>query len=186
MNQTKAELAKLVGFLAASFPAAKITDQTIEAYIAMLQDVPTGVLKVAIQQCANDSKFFPSLAEIRERVAMISQPSHLNAAEAWEQVMIAMRRDGFYRHPSFTNPVLQRAVEAMDWQALCSSENTIADRAHFMKIYDQLIEREKQDSKLLPNARTLRARLTEANERRQIQGSTATNAQIQRRGSDSI
>lgn len=160
MNQTKAELAKVVGFLAASFPAAKITDQTIEAYIAMLEDVPIEILRVAIQQCANDSKFFPSLAEIRERVAAVTRPAKANAAEAWEQVMIAMRRDGFYKHPQFDDSILQRTVEAMDWQALCSSENIPADRAHFMKIYDQLAERERREGNLLPSSKQLRAELT--------------------------
>lgn len=160
MNQTKAELAKLIGFLAASFPAAKITDQTIEAYIAMLEDVPIGILRVAVQQCANDSKFFPSLAEIRDRVATISRPAQPNAAEAWEEVMIAMKRDGFYKHPAFADSVLQRAVEAMDWQALCSSENTVADRAHFMKIYDSLLDRDRHELRLLPSTKALRAELS--------------------------
>lgn len=169
MNQTKAELAKVVGFLAASFPAARITDQTIEAYIAMLGDVPIEILRVAVQQCANDSKFFPSLAEIRERVAIVSGPARANSAEAWEQVMIAMKRHGFYKRPSFDDSLLQRAVDAMDWQALCSSENTIADRAHFMKIYDQLAERERRESQLLPLSKSLRAELT-GNGRKQITG----------------
>ncbi len=71
----------------------------------------------------------------------------------------------------------------MDWQALCSSENTIADRAHFMKIYDQLIEPLKQAAKLTPNARALREELT--NERRQISG-TSTDAKTENGGGDGI
>lgn len=152
------ETVKLIGILTAVFPNHLSADG-VRTYATLLSDVPTPVLKVAVEQCANDCKFFPSVAEIRERVRSVSTIAPSNAAEAWEEVMIAMRRVGFYGFPTFENPITQRTVDAMDWQALCSSENAIADRAHFLKLYDQMIERSKQDSKLLPSARAMRDEL---------------------------
>jgi hypothetical protein len=173
---------RLVGILTAIFPNHLSADG-VRAYASLLDDIPAVVLKVAMEQCAKDCKFFPSVAEIRDRATKISTVGPENAAEAWEDVMIAIKRDGFYRQPEFENSITQRAVAAMDWQALCSSENTIADRAHFMKIYDQLIEPQKQEAKLTPSARALRKEL---NERRQISGSAATDEQVEGVGTDGI
>ncbi len=164
------ETVKLIGILTAIFPNHLSADG-VRAYANLLEDVPAVVLKVAMEQCAKDCKFFPSVAEIRDRAMKISTVGPENAAEAWEDVMIAIKRDGFYKQPKFENSITQRAVAAMDWQALCSSENTIADRAHFMKIYDQLIEPVKQESRLVPNAKALRAEMN--NERRQISAASA-------------
>jgi hypothetical protein len=176
------ETVKLIGILTAIFPN-HLSAEGVRAYANLLEDVPAVVLKTAMEQCAKDCKFFPSVAEIRDRATKISTVGPENAAEAWEDVMIAMKRDGFYRQPKFENAITQRAVAAMDWQALCSSENTIADRAHFMKIYDQLIEPLKQNAKLTPNARALREELT--NERRQI-STTSTDAKTENGSGDGI
>lgn len=34
----------------------------------------------------------------------------------------------------------------MGWRELCISEDAMADRAHFLKIYDQLAEREEREA----------------------------------------
>ena len=159
------ETVKLIGILTAVFPNHLSADG-VRTYARLLGDVPIPVLQVAIEQCANDCKFFPSVAEIRDRVFKVTEHAQENAAEAWESVMVAIKRYGFYRAPEFDNQITQRTVNAMDWQALCSSENAIADRAHFMKIYDQMAERVKQDAKLIPSARLLRAEMN--GERKQL------------------
>jgi len=158
------KIVELIGVLTAVFPN-HLNGEGVKTYARLLSDIPLPLLTIAIEQCANDCTFFPKPVEIRDRVMKISQIAPANAGEAWEEVMIAMKRDGFHKHPKFDDPIIQRAVEAMDWQALCSSENTIADRAHFMKIYDQLIERSKQDAKLLPSAIAMRKELTSGTKR---------------------
>jgi len=44
----------------------------------------------------------------------------------------------------------------LGWRELCSSENQVADRAHFMKIYEAELAREIANAALLPAARALR------------------------------
>ena len=83
-------------------------------------------------------------------------PPQLTEADAWGLVMAEIRRIGIYGQPKFDDPVVAKTVKILDWLALCSSENVIADRAHFMKMYGQLSERAKDDAKLLPAAREVR------------------------------
>lgn len=183
----KSEAIKIIGVLAASFPSAKISSETISAYAQQLDDLPIALLDLAARQCAADCKFFPTMAELRERAAAITMPARGTAADAWGDVMVAMKRVGYYGQPMFDNPITAKVVFNMDWQALCSSENVIADRAHFMKMYDAMVEREKYETKLLPSTVAMRAQLTETNERRQIQGSTSgADAKIRRIGRDGV
>ena len=43
------------------------------------------------------------------------------------------------------------AVKAMGFKTLCMSQNVMADRAHFQKIYERL-EKEEKETRALPQA----------------------------------
>ncbi len=168
------DIIKIVGVLAACYPHAQISSATIDAYVGMLRDVPLDVLGVAAQQCAVDCKFFPTVAEIRDKVALLTEREYLAAADAWATVVSALKSGRFYfSNPTFDDPMIQRVIDAMDWEELKSSENPMADRAHFIKLYDSLVIRDRQDKKLLPAFQDLRSQLTEAHEPRQLQAGQA-------------
>ena len=72
-----------------------------------------------------------------------------------------IRRVGSYGLPRFDDPLTDRAVKAMDWKALCASENPATDRAQFRDMYNALAGREETARKLLPQARELAGRLSD-------------------------
>jgi hypothetical protein len=49
------------------FPSAKIGRDGIETYGEMLADIPDDVLIMAMKQCLMICRFFPTIAEIREK-----------------------------------------------------------------------------------------------------------------------
>lgn len=150
------EVAEIVGALAGAFTNAKVPERTIRIYIQMLLDVPVDVLRVAAEQCLAECEFFPTIAAIRDRALKLTLPDRVDPLEAWGQVQRAISRYGFYRSPVFDDPLITKAVDSLGWQYLCVSENPVADRAHFSKIYEQLAHREIQEARLLPRARELR------------------------------
>lgn len=180
----KSEAIKIIGVLAASFPSAKISEKTVDAYATQLSDLPTELLDAAARQCAADCKFFPTMTELRNQVHTLISPARTTPADAWGEVMTAMKSVGFYGQPHFDDPIIERIVFAMDWQALCSSENTIADRAHFMKMYEQMVEREKSETKLLPGTVAMREQITNGRRTRLLQSST--DEEVQRRSPDGV
>jgi hypothetical protein len=153
---TEIERLKLVGVLAASYPNTQISDATIKAYAHFLKDVPLPLLQAAIAQCADECTFFPVVAEIKKRVRAIAEPARDTSADAWLEVTRQIKVHGFYGQPKFDDVVTARVVEAMDWQTLCSSENVVADRIHFMKMYDAMNTRETEDAKNEPIRKLLR------------------------------
>ncbi len=77
----------------------------------------------------------------------------ITAGEAWSICLNEIRRTGSYGNPTFHNPMVSQVVSIMGWRDLCLSENMIADRAHFMKIYDNLIIRKRSEQIMLPESR---------------------------------
>lgn len=157
-----AEIVEQVGLLVAAFPYAQVPKATVRVYERALANVPLGILEAVVAQCINDCKFFPTVAEIQERISLLKSPERLAGPEAWEVVVTALKSGQFYfTDPVFDDPLIQTCVGALDWQTLRASENPMADRAHFLKMYESVLAREKQNQKLLPSSLELRRQLTE-------------------------
>lgn len=68
----------------------------------------------------------------------------LTEGEAWALVTKEQARvGGFYGVPNINNSIVQKAVECIGWRQICLAENLEATRAHFFKIYNSLLERER-------------------------------------------
>lgn len=149
---------KVLAFLAASYPNFKLQPETVEAYAEMLADVPPDLLKAAAKQCVAASRFFPTVAELRDAaLALMPQQSGLpTAGEAWAEVCQQIRRTGSYGKPEFSTPLIGRAVDSMGgWKMLCMSEDPMPDRAHFFRVYEALAQRATAQAKMLPEVRVL-------------------------------
>ena len=134
--------------------SAEQVKQTLRLYAQMLGDIPLDLLKQAVLRHINTSKYFPTVAELREAVGTLAQPVQQTALEAWGEVMAAMSDTRYYVYtdhctvPEFANPITNKLVASMGWRILSQSENNIADRARFTQAYEQLVERERRESPL--------------------------------------
>jgi hypothetical protein len=70
------EIRRMIGKLALGFPAGKASDLEAEArlelYAEGLSDIPADVLGAACARALRECRFFPSVAEIRERCAGVA------------------------------------------------------------------------------------------------------------------
>lgn len=139
--------------LFSAYPNTQATVATIAIYDRLLSDIPPAELQTVVDQCIASCKFLPTVAEIREEwhklTTRLGQPS---PAEAWSEVLRQIRAVGYIGVPEFDDAVTARVVRAMGWRELCASENMVADRAHFMRMYEQIVERGEQVNRLLPQA----------------------------------
>ena len=141
--------------------------ETLKLYQELLADVPGEALLAAARQHATVSKFFPTIAELRQPALALAQPARELAMEAWGTVTDTFSRGEYYfyesgvaRGPTWDNPITARIVQCMGgYFELCKSENLTADRARFIEAYEQLAQREHAESLLLPEVRELRAKL---------------------------
>lgn len=124
----------------ASYPNSNLSNETLAAYIDLLGDIPLDHLQITVNQCLIECLDFPpSAGRIRQRYIELITPPKLPAADAWGLVIRQMMRVGHTGTPTFEDATLARVVQSMGWRELCLSENQMADRAHFIRMYEQVV-----------------------------------------------
>lgn len=125
-------------------------------YAKGLEDLDFESTRSAVDRLVKTARFLPTIAEIRAAVVDVNHGSRRAGGAAWEDVRAAMSRYGAYRVPgqdfTFDDPIVAQAVKGLGWKDLCLSENSVADRARFIELYDQLARGERTDAAASPGA----------------------------------
>ena len=134
---------KGIGALAGIFQNYKINAEFMYHF---LEDLTNEEFTKAVNEIVRGMKgLYPNtnlVALIREK-AKSSQKKL--PGEAWAEVLGAIRSVGSYGSPEFSDPLIQKAVNCIGWRHLCLSENIEIQRAHFLKIYENLSKRENYE-----------------------------------------
>lgn len=142
----------LVCLAASSYPSMQTKDPEpiAKSWALMMRDIPVEILKAAIVKVCRESEFFPSVAMLVAAAHELDprNPKLPTAAEAWAEVTQQICDAGIYRAPSFSCDTVQKAVRAIGWRQLCCSENPEADRAHFMRIYESMRSKHRENQEL--------------------------------------
>ncbi len=157
---TEQECKRLMLTLTAAYPNVNMPGQTHKVYIRLLSDLPLELAEAAILEAINRCKFLPTVSEIRDIAGSLARPDSLTAGEAWTEVLRAISKWHYYGKPEFSSELVKRSVEAIGWQTVCTTETIGVERAHFMRIYEQLVGREHERMRMLPEVRKLLERLT--------------------------
>ncbi|MEG0431018.1 MAG: hypothetical protein RR420_05345 [Anaerovoracaceae bacterium] len=148
--------------LKSAYRKENISQDTINVYYELLEDMPDELGLKAALQCMTKGNFFPSIAELRSAAADIGTATIATAEEAWEEVNHAIRYTGSYKSPKFSQPLIGKVVEMMGWRNLCFSENPSIDRAQFIKYYNTYRERKVKDLVTPKQVRELGEKLAKA------------------------
>lgn len=134
--------------LMTTFPDRNID---LEVYWELLKDMDDKRFLLAVKDiCSTTTELYPNtnlVAMLREKGM---SRNRLTAGEAWGEVMKEVSRTGSYGVPVFDNSLVGKAVECIGWKTICMSTMISVERAHFLKIFDQLEERDKKEKMLLP------------------------------------
>lgn len=137
---TKTTFTQIAQVLRAAYFKAAISDDTWLTYFMALADIPDAALIRAVSEHVAHEDDFPTIAQLRRLALGDNYPS---PGDAWGEVMRQMREVGGYRSPDFSHVLIGQAVEHIGgWQALCKSDNLVADRAHFLRLYGELVRRD--------------------------------------------
>ena len=128
-----------------------VDDDRLTVRVKLWQEILAGITpaeaEAAIVSLAAEGKeFAPVVGVIRKRALALRQqvtgsggvPS---GADAWAEVLQLIQRRGHIRPPEAehcSHPAIFKAVETFGWMNLCLSENQMADRAHFIRFYEEI------------------------------------------------
>ena len=153
---TRQDIYALVALASSSYPSMQNRDPRpiVEAWALMLADMEPVVAKAAIIKVCRESQFFPSVAQTVTAARSLDPREEKlpTAAEAWEEIEKQIVRVGPYRAPVYSCETVRRAAQSIGWLQLCTGDNTEADRAHFLKIYESMRSRhmdQRENKKVL-------------------------------------
>lgn len=155
---------QIIQKLFAAYPSTTASPATYAVYTELLGDIPGDELNAVVNQCLMDGgNFPPTIASLRERWRNMHSPTSPDkAADGWLAVQRAMRDPASYSPtpegppPKFSDPLVQKAVEALGWHNLRLSENVMADRAQFVRFYQMFAGNEAGEQRLSTEYRQLR------------------------------
>ena len=122
---------------------------SIKIWFSLLKDLEYAVLNAAIQKHMMTKTFPPTIADLREVAATISNGEMQDWGEGWEKVLFAIRKFGVYRETealATMDELTRTCVKRLGWRNICMSENISFDRANFRMIYEQMHDRKKKES----------------------------------------
>lgn len=142
---TPIEAKRLLAVAVAAYPAMQEKELSLTASIwqRALADLPLPCVEKALLKIVMTHKFFPAVSEVREAAAELSMNVHPTAEEAWAEVMAQLDP---YQAPSYSDPLVHRAVKAVGYINLCMSEHIGVERAHFLQIYASFLRREQDQA----------------------------------------
>ncbi len=152
LNETK----NILAWTISNFPSMQERDMgpTAKLWYQMLKDIPYEIVEKAMFKILATAKFFPTVSEILEAIADITNPELTTGGEAWGEVEKAIRFFGSYREAealASMSPRTAKVVEYMGWRDICLSTELGVARGQFLKMYQQVSEREQKE-RVLPES----------------------------------
>ncbi len=144
---------KVLAVLAQTYPR-DVQKETMTAYSMFLDDVSIEGLVRAVKECVKESKFFPTVAELRERAGMKMesnlQPKNLALMAYHEQAMKAVTKVTSYGIPTFKDPITAKVIEMIGWKDFCMMDMDVGQRK-FVELYNVVFQDMKAQNALGPH-----------------------------------
>ena len=148
---TKKEMAVILKILTDTFKDFEANDSKFAIWYELLGDLDFKIVKIAVEKLIIQSPYVPAISDIRKQVVEIMHPS-IDATDAYGEVRRAIKEYGYdYAPEAFgsMSPLTRKVCEYIGWQNICLSEEPSVIRGQFLKMYEQLREREQKEM-LLP------------------------------------
>lgn len=139
---------------------------TMAAWYALLADIDDSLCELAFQDHMARSKWHPKPAEIRERAVDLATGQHNmpDALSAWGELLSVCKKYSYGRQgvDAWKTEIpmpYQLALEAFGgtigggMKTLGMSTDIMVERAHFLKMWPQLVSRARARAQMLPSVR---------------------------------
>jgi len=162
---TRVETKAILAILKAGYPnfykdmTKEDATNTINLWTTMFADDPAQVVTEAVKSLMCTLKFPPTIADVKEKIAMITQPPAMTEMEAWNMVKSAINyynaTETFERLP----PILRRIVgspnQLREWAIMDSETVNSVVQSNFMRSYKVVAAQEKEKAMLPESTKKL-------------------------------
>lgn len=162
---TEQDIAKMMGVMAHYWPRFELTKDIILAYAWVLADLPADALDAGAKHCiSTGGAFFPAVSEWREATVnvMIGRIGIPTVAAAWKEVQEEIEHGDHYGrwewppvYPTYSHPLIDETVAVLGYRHLSKQLNVSVDRAHFFRIFAELLDRAFAELMMLPEVKKI-------------------------------
>lgn len=150
----RSETFKILTMLEVAYEKFDATSNEVklELWHDLLSDLDYQLALTVVKKHIAEEHFPPTIASIRKNVADIKMPvTQMTADQGWGEVIRAIKKHGIYQEAealASMSPMVAQIAKNMSWREICLSENQMADRAHFIKMFEAKQRRAKQQAML--------------------------------------
>lgn len=145
MNQE--QFLKGLKYLGAAYNK-QFDEEQAAVWYDFFKDTDYEVFRTGVKRIIPKKQFMPSIAELKQEIALISNPVlQLNADEEWDEVINAVRKYGSYREDEALNslkPYTKYIARQVGFKRICMSENIQWERKEFMDLFNTNKERDME------------------------------------------
>ncbi len=131
----------------------------VDLWATMFADDPAYIVTEAVKSLMCTLKYPPTIADVKEKIAMIKQPPIMTEMEAWDMVKSAISyyhaAEKFERLP----PILKRIVggpnQLREWALMDVETVNSVIQSNFMRSYKAKVAQEKEYAMLPESTRQL-------------------------------
>lgn len=131
----------------------------VDLWATMFADDPAYIVTEAVKSLMCTLKYPPTIADVKEKIAMITQPLAMTEMEAWDMVRRAISY--YHANEAFANlpPILQKIVgspnQLREWALMNVETVNSVIQSNFMRSYKAKVAQEKEYAMLPESTRQL-------------------------------
>jgi hypothetical protein len=134
--------------LSAAYPRYQLDPATPDVWCAVLSDIDVDALSKGVAEIVCTSRWFPSVAEVRDAAFTASEPERLTGYAAWSLLVETFGDvDAYLELP---DPVRCAARRVGGWTSLAASTYPAVDRARFLEAFGELQAADKARTRRHP------------------------------------
>ena len=168
---TRQEALKILTVLKTAYPnfykdySKEELNAAIDLWATMFAEEHPEIVTEAIKALMCTLKYPPTIADVKEKIAMITQPPTMTEMEAWEQVRRAISY--YHANEAFANlpPILQKIVgspnQLREWALMDVETVNSVIQSNFMRSYKAKVAQEKEYAMLPSSTKQLIAGLAQ-------------------------
>ena len=142
---TKEEMSKVLAVFSTVFSRKETFEeaaQRTKVWQMICSDLDYETAQVAAVKLMKTAKFEPRPADLIEATESLMPKTVPDTESAWIEVCKKLNP---YKAPQWSHPLIGEAVKVLGYRTLCDSENPEWDRQHFIKVYERMVAREKDE-----------------------------------------
>ena len=131
----------------------------VNLWATMFSQEPIQVVTEAIKALMCTLKYPPTIADVKEKIELLTQPARMTEMEAWHLVKKAMNTSDFVSAFRSLPPEIRRIVGSPDqlkeWAYMDIETVNSVIQSNFMRSFKVVAEREREFTKLPESAKQL-------------------------------